>query len=81
MTKVDIPVLITKERKFFIVEEIKVEHFDTHISAYILIHTHNVKVVGFENVFSKWPLSIHYYNGRSAIINQYSHTCEYITIN
>ena len=71
-------IFIWENKKFFIVEEVAVDYFDTHSGLYILNKTGILKVIRYETLFSKWPLSIHLLNDRSAVLNQYSHTCEYI---
>jgi hypothetical protein len=68
-------ILVYNDEKYFVVETMEIESFEQHVISYII--TSNIKtVISYKDLFSKWPLSIHKYKGRNAVINKYSHTCE-----
>lgn len=69
-------IIIKKEMKCFLVEEMLISNFERHALCYQLEKCNTLSLVPYSSLFSKWPLSIHLYEGKSSVINQFSHVCE-----
>lgn len=69
-------IIIKKEMKCFVVEEMLISNFERHALCYQLEKCNTLSLVPYSSLFSKWPLSIHLYEGKSSVINQFSHVCE-----
>jgi len=64
--------------KFFVVEELAVDHFNPQMLCYVVEPSSVFRVVRYVELRYPWPLSLHSINGHLCVINVYGHVCEFL---
>lgn len=70
-------IVVKDDVKYFVVEELSIVDFNSHILAFELQMSGQLAIKRHINLFSKWPLTLHMYQGKWHVVNQYSHRAEY----
>lgn len=71
-------IVIKDDVKYFIVEELPILDFNSHILAFELEISGQLQIRKQTTLFSAWPLALHMYQGKWHVVNQYSHRAEYL---
>lgn len=70
--------LVYDEMKFFIIEKLSNNGYDSHYNGYVVTVTGRMSVVSYCSIVNNWPLPVYYVHDEMYITNRYSHFVEHV---